>query len=107
MIRTLLGKKVPASRWALSVGLGSSLLALGNASAQQVSNPTTSQAPETAAARESACGASYDPLCVEYAALVDAVAVADAEVALEVVVLPYSKSDQASAIAFFLNASRV
>ena len=50
MIRTLLGKKFPAPRWALSVGLGSSLIALGNASAQQVTNPSTSQAPETAAA---------------------------------------------------------
>ena len=34
MIRTLLGKKIPTSRWALSIGLGSSLAALGAAHAQ-------------------------------------------------------------------------
>ena len=50
MIRSLLGKKFPVSRLALTFGLGSSLLALGTATAQQVSNPTTSQAPETAEA---------------------------------------------------------
>ena len=50
MIRSLLGKKFPVSRLALTLGVGSSLLALGHATAQQVSNPTTSQAPETAEA---------------------------------------------------------
>ncbi len=50
MIRSLLGKKFPVSRLALTLGLSSSLLALGHATAQQVSNPTTSQAPETAEA---------------------------------------------------------
>ena len=50
MIRTLLGKKIPATRWAMTIGLGSSLLAMGSAYAQTVTNPTTSQAPETAAA---------------------------------------------------------
>ena len=50
MIRSLLGKKFPVSRLALTLGLSSSLLALGNVAAQQVSNPTTSQAPETAEA---------------------------------------------------------
>ncbi len=50
MIRSLLGKKFPVSRLALTLGLSSSLLALGQATAQQVSNPTTSQAPETAEA---------------------------------------------------------
>ncbi len=50
MIRSLLGKKFPVSRLALTLGIGSSLLALGHATAQQVSNPTTSQAPETAEA---------------------------------------------------------
>ncbi len=49
MMRTLLGKKIPVSRWALAVGLSSSLLALGAVSAQDVTNPTTAQAPETAA----------------------------------------------------------
>ncbi len=34
----------------MTLGLSSSLLALGNVAAQQVSNPTTSQAPETAEA---------------------------------------------------------
>ena len=50
MIRSLLGKKFPVSRLALTLGVGSSLLALGHVTAQQVSNPTTSQAPETAEA---------------------------------------------------------
>ncbi len=50
MIRSLLRKKFPASRLVMSVGLGSTLFALNFASAQQVSNPTTSQAPETAPA---------------------------------------------------------
>ena len=50
MIRTLLGKKIPATRWAMTIGLGSSLLAMGSAYAQTVSNPSTSQAPETQAA---------------------------------------------------------
>ncbi len=50
MIRSLIGKKFPFSRLALTLGVGSSLLAMGNASAQVVSNPTTSQAPETAEA---------------------------------------------------------
>ena len=50
MIRSLLGKKFPVSRLALTLGLSSSLLALGHVTAQQVSNPTTSQAPETAEA---------------------------------------------------------
>ena len=50
MIRTLLGKKHPVSRWALTLGLSSSLLALGSASAQQVTDPASSQAPETASA---------------------------------------------------------
>ena len=50
MIRSLIRKKFPASRLALSVGLGGSLFALNFASAQQVSDPATSQAPETAAA---------------------------------------------------------
>lgn len=48
MIRSLLRKKLPASRLALTIGLGGSLLALNGAQAQEVSNPTTSTAPETA-----------------------------------------------------------
>ena len=39
MIRTLLGKKFPTSRWALSIGLGSSLVALGAAHGQGTGNP--------------------------------------------------------------------
>ena len=50
MIRSMLGKKFPSTRLAMTIGLGSSLLAMGAAYAQQVTNPTTSQAPETAAA---------------------------------------------------------
>ena len=50
MIRSLLRKKFPASRLAVSVGLGGYLFPLNLSIAQQVSNPTTSQAPETAAA---------------------------------------------------------
>ena len=49
MIRSLLRKKLPASRLALSIGLGGSLLALHGAQAQSnVNNPTTATAPETA-----------------------------------------------------------
>ncbi len=50
MIKTMLGKKIPATRWAMTIGLGTSLLAMGAAYAQQVSDPATSQAPETQAA---------------------------------------------------------
>ena len=50
MIRSLLGKKFPVSRLALTLGISSSLLALGHVAAQQVSDPATSQAPETAEA---------------------------------------------------------
>jgi iron complex outermembrane receptor protein len=39
MIRTSLGKKIPVSRWALALGLGSSLAALGAANAQQANAP--------------------------------------------------------------------
>ena len=49
MIRSLLRKKLPASRLALTIGLGGSLLALNSAQAQnEVANPTTTTAPETA-----------------------------------------------------------
>jgi iron complex outermembrane receptor protein len=49
MTRTSLGKKIPVCRWALSIGLSSSLIALGAASAQQaVANAAA--APETAEA---------------------------------------------------------
>ena len=40
MIRTLLGKKIPATRWAMTIGLGSSLLAMGSAYAQS-NNPNS------------------------------------------------------------------
>ena len=50
MIRSMLGKKFPSTRLAMTIGLGSSLLAMGAAYAQQVSDPASSQAPETAAA---------------------------------------------------------
>ena len=50
MIRSLLRKKLPASRLALTIGLSGSLLALNAARAQQVSDPASSQAPETAPA---------------------------------------------------------
>ena len=48
MIRSLLRKKLPASRLALTIGLGGSLLALNGAHAQAVSDPASAQAPETA-----------------------------------------------------------
>ena len=48
MIRSLLRKKLPASRLALTIGLGGSLLALNGAQAQAVSDPASAQAPETA-----------------------------------------------------------
>ncbi len=48
MIRSLLRKKLPASRLALTIGVGSTLLALQGAQAQQISDPASSQAPETA-----------------------------------------------------------
>ena len=50
MIRSLIRKKFPTSRMALAIGLGSSLYALNFVSAQAVSDPASSQAPETAPA---------------------------------------------------------
>ena len=50
MIRSLIRKRFPASRLALTIGLGSSLFALNMVSAQQISDPASSQAPETAPA---------------------------------------------------------
>ncbi len=69
MIRSLLRKKLPASRLALTIGLGGSLLALQGAQAQTVTNPTTAVAPETAQADRVVITGSNIPTAEEVGAV--------------------------------------
>ncbi len=68
MIRSLLRKKFPASRLVMSVGLSSTLFALNFTSAQQVSDPASSQAPETAPAERVVITGSNIPTSEEVGA---------------------------------------
>ena len=68
MIRSLLRKKLPASRLALTIGLGGSLLALNGAHAQAVSDPASAQAPETAPAERVVITGSNIPTSEEVGA---------------------------------------
>ena len=68
MIRSLLRKKLPASRLALTIGLGGSLLALNGVHAQAVSDPASAQAPETAPAERVVITGSNIPTSEEVGA---------------------------------------
>ena len=46
MIKTMLGKKIPVTRWAMTIGLGSSLLAMGSTYAQDANAAPAARTPE-------------------------------------------------------------